>query len=121
MCILIQFESTSYLQFGFKKGVSTTPCSGVLKNAASPYSHRGSSVFAFFFDSSKIDLVRQKLVDRGLPCLVRFLSFWYSERHLRVRWGANLARSFGVFYGVRQGGVLSPILFLMYVLLVEGP
>ena len=34
---------------------------------------------------------------------------------MRVRWGNSLSDSFPVSNGVRQGGVLSPILFTIYI------
>ena len=42
-CILIIYNSaffTSHLQFGFKKGYSTTLCSGLIKNVVSRYVYR---------------------------------------------------------------------------------
>ena len=49
--ILIQYSEvffTSDLQFGFKKGFSTTLCTGLHKNTISRYVHRGSNVFGCF-------------------------------------------------------------------------
>ena len=34
---------------------------------------------------------------------------------MRVRWDKSLSNSFSVSNGVRQGGVLSPILFSVYI------
>ena len=34
---------------------------------------------------------------------------------MRVRWGSQLFESFGVSNGVRQGGILSPYLFAVYI------
>ena len=41
--------------------------------------------------------------------------FWYSELRCRVRWGDTLSSWFDVKAGVRQGGVLSPVLYCIYV------
>ena len=121
-CILIQYAShldSCNLQFGFKKDLSTTLCTGVLKQVVSKYIHHDSSVFACFLDASKaFDLVRHDilfklLLSRGLPPLVvRLLHSWYVSQNLRVRWDAALSHPFVVSNGVRQGGVLSPILLL---------
>ena len=123
--ILTKFSSylhTSPLQFGFKPGFSTSLCTGVVKIIISRYIHNGSSVHGCFLDASKaFDLVDhgilfQKLIDRGLPlAIVRFLSSWYSSQMMRVRWDKLLSNSFSVSNGVRQGGVLSPILFSVYL------
>ena len=34
---------------------------------------------------------------------------------MRVRWGSQLFQSFGVSNGVRQGGIISPYLFAVYI------
>ena len=116
------YLATSSLQFGFKSSSSTTLCTGVVKNVVSHYIHRGSSVLGCFLDASKaFDLVNhgilfQKLLDRGLPLpVIRFLSSWYRAQKMRVRWNNSLSIPFGVSNGVRQGSVLSPILFSVYL------
>ena len=116
------FLCTSHLQFGFKPGSSTTLCTGVLKNVVARYIHRGSSVLGCFLDASKaFDLVNhgvlfRKLLDRGLPLsVIRFLSSWYNVQQVSVRWGQSLSDSFSVSNGVRQGSVLSPVLFSVYL------
>ena len=54
----------------------------------------------------------RKLLDRGLVC---FLLSWYSSQKCHVQWGSCLSASFGVSNGVRQGSVLSPLLFAVYL------
>ena len=89
-----------------------------MKNIISRYIHSGSSVHGCFLDASKAfdfvdrSLLFQKLIDRGLPLpVVRFLSSWYSSQMMKVRWDKSLFSSFHVSNGMRQGGVLSPVLF----------
>ena len=79
-------------------------------------------VLGCFLDASKaFDLVDHgklfsKLLQRGLPYpIVRFLVNWYSSQRLKVRWGNSLSDPIGVSNGVRQGSVLSPILFSVYL------
>ena len=38
----------------------------------------------------------------------------YTHQSLRVKWGSTLSKQFSVTNGVKQGGVLSPILFAVY-------
>ena len=120
--ILTRYESffnTSCLQFGLKPGLSTSMCTGALKSIVSRYINRGSTVFRCLLDASKaFDLVNcevlfHKLVERGLPLpVVRFLSSWYCDQ---LRWGRSLSRSFPVSNVVRQGSVLSHVLFSVYL------
>ena len=47
--------------------------------------------------------------------VVRVLSFWYSNQVFYIRWGNSLSHGFNISNGVRQGGVLSPFLFNIYI------
>ena len=94
-CILIIYNSaffTSPLQFGFKKGYSTTLCSGLIKkfNVISHYVFRGSRVFGCFLDASKaFDRVDHHALFQKLlrpPVVVRLLLFWYQQQAVQVRW-----------------------------------
>ena len=81
-CILLSYPDhflTSGLQFGFKQKMSTSLCTGTIKNIVSRYLHENSAVFACFLDASKaFDLVNHKILferlfDRKLPAyLIRF-------------------------------------------------
>ena len=78
-----------------------------------------------FLDASKaFDLVDHgilfnTLLERGLPLsIVRFLISWYSMQQLRVRWNSSLSDPLKVSNGVRQGSVLSPILFFQCIWIV---
>ena len=124
-CILLSYPQSflsSGLQFGFKPKMSTSLCTGTVKNVISRYMHGGSPVFACFLDASKaFDLVDhkilfQRLLDRDLPShLIRFLLSWYKNQSMSVKWGESFSAPFSVSNGVRQGGVLSPILFTLYI------
>ena len=48
------------------------------------------------------------------PIVVRLLLFQYTHQSLRVMWGSTLSKQISVMNGVKQGGVLSPILFAVY-------
>ena len=123
--ILLQYGSylsTSDLQFGFKPGVSTDACTGLLKNTIALHLHRKTKVFGCFLDASKAfnrvshNTLFDILEKRGLPpLLLRFLWSWYKDQSCTVKWNSCEADPFGVSNGVRQGGVLSPILFTVYL------
>ena len=43
-------------------------------------------------------------------CLLKFLVYWYAKQEIKVRWGNTLSSSIKVGNGVKQGGILSPVL-----------
>ena len=124
-CLLFKFQScfiTSSLQFGFKPGFSSDLCTGLLKNVIHKYLINNSHVYGCFLDASKAfdhvnhSLLFEKLLNRNLPPVIaRLLLSWYSSQQLKVRWANSFSNCFHITNGVRQGGVLSPILFTIYI------
>lgn len=113
---------THHNQFGFKKKHGTDQCLYVLKETIDAYRLLGSSVFICFLDASKaFDRVHhgvlfEKLVKRKVPIyIVRLLVRWYNDQRVCVKWGNVYSDFFQVSNGVRQGGILSPYLFNVYV------
>ena len=47
--------------------------------------------------------------------IVRMLIFWYSKQEMCIKWGQAMSDYFTISDGVRQGGILSPRLFAVYV------
>ena len=114
--------STSYLQFGFKEKSSTTMCTYTALETIERYNNNGSEVHVVLLDASKafdrVDYIKlfNKLLNRGIcPRTVRLLLNMYTKQKLQVKWNNNLSCTFDVTNGVRQGGVLSPLLFSVYV------
>ena len=109
-------------QFGFRKGSSTDQCIFLLKERIRRYVQLGGPVYCGFLDASKaFDRVCHstlflQLVDHGIPlCIVRLLAFWYSEQTMFVSWNNCTSVGFTTGNGVRQGSILSPALFNIYV------
>ena len=68
------------------------------------------------FDRIKDSMLFTKLLRRGAPgYIVRLLMFWYAHQTMCVRWGGSVSSKFTVSNGVRQGGILSPFLFNVYI------
>ena len=86
------------------------------------YSQLNGCVFSCFLEASKAcDRVKKsmlftKLLRRGAPgYIVRLLMFWYAHQTMCVRRGGSVSFKFTVSNGVRQGGILSPFLFNVYM------
>ena len=82
----------------------------------------GSSVYAVLLDASKaFDRVHyntlfNKLLDKNIPHhVIRLLLNMYCKQKARIRWCHAHSDYFEVENGVRQGAVLSPILYCIYI------
>ena len=57
-----------------------------------------------------------KLIDCGTPkCFLDILINWYGDLRCRVKWDGYFGDWFGISAGVRQGGILSPDFYNIYV------
>ena len=93
-----------------------------LKEVINYYNMLSSPLYACMLDSSKaFDRVNHyhlfhKLLKRKVPkLLVRLLFFWYKTQSFYVACNNVLSLPFTVSNGVRQGGVLSPVLFNVFI------
>ena len=78
-------------------------------------------MFVCFMDASKAfdrinhSLLIRKLFNRNIPFyLIRLIHVWYNSQSICVKWGAALSNFFTVSNGIRQGSILSPLLFNLY-------
>ena len=119
---------TSNMQYAFKDNHSTVMCSLTLKEVITYYLNNKSEVYTCFVDASKaFDKVRHDqlfnvLIDRGMsPVILRMMMDMYKRQSLRTVWQQSKSAPFLTSNGIRQGGVMSPLLFCVYmdVLLLE--
>ena len=117
-----EFLYTYDNQFGFKSKHSTKLCIYTLKEFIYYYKQLTTTVFVTFLDASKAFdkiiywLLFKKLFNKGFPTFViKILAFWYTHQEMHVRWGITTTSSFLLSNGVKQGGILSPMLFNVYM------
>ena len=113
---------TSDNQFGFKEKLSTNMCTFALNETISYYTKNGSQVYALFLDASKafdrlnyVKLFNKLLHKKMCPITIRLLLNMYLSQKIQVKWNGKLSQPFEVTNGVRQGGVLSPLFFSIYI------
>ncbi len=94
----------------------------VAMEAVQYYVNKGSAVNMVLLDASKaFDKVHyvklfRLLMSRGLcPFIVRFLVNMYTKQTIRVSWANCVSSEACVSNGVKQDGVLSPVLFTVYI------
>jgi hypothetical protein len=109
-------------QFAFKPKHSTHMATMVLKETISHYMSRGSNVYTCFVDASKafdkINISKLFLILLGKDVSPYFLSLLYdiyTRQRVSAKWLNSRSFVFGTTNGVRQGAILSPILFNLYM------
>ncbi len=124
-CILYKFESflsTNDNQFGFKKSIGCSHAIYTVKKIVDRFISNGYTANLCSIDLSKaFDKVNHhalliKLMNKHTPViLLELLEFWLSNSWSCVKWADVFSPFFKVCFGVRQGSVLSPYLFALYL------
>ena len=110
------------LQFGFKKQSGCAHALFAFKETVRYFTMKGGKVYCAFLDASKaLDKVMHnglfvKLLKRNVSIsFIQLLANWYSKLTGCVLWNNCYGDVFKVECGVRQGGILYPILFAIYI------
>ena len=113
---------TSDLQLGFKSKSSTTACTFAVQEVISFYNDQKTNVYCTLLDASKgfdrlefCTLFRKMIKRKMCPLIVRLLLYMYTNQSLVVKWNGFYSERFKVTNGVKQGGILSPSLFCIYI------
>ena len=115
------FLSCDDLQFGFRHAHSTSHAIYALKSCVDYYTKYHSNVFVTFLDCRAFDKVSHygiflKLIGRNVPlCFLNLVIYWYLNMSCCVQWNRVKSDYFRVLSGTKQGGVLSPRIFTMYM------
>ena len=57
-----------------------------------------------------------KLLNKNVsPTFLHLLANWYCKLHASMFWNGVISPTFDVLCGVRQGGIVSPLLFAIYI------
>jgi len=125
ICLLEMCKSylyTSETQFRFKANMGCRDAILTAELATNYFTLNGATVTLCNLDVSKafdrvnIYCLLNKLITRGMPYnYIKLLYCWFSKCYVSVKWGDSLSSPFYVRAGVRQGGVLSPLFFSVYV------
>jgi len=116
------FITSSIVQFDFKKGHSCAKTVFLARTIVENFTRHGSPVNLGSLDIGKaFDVVNHiklynKFLDKNVSVkLINILICWYSKMETWVRWGNTFSHSIRLTSGVRQGSVLAPSLFALYV------
>ena len=116
------YMASSDLQYGFKKNHGFNHAIYTVQSTIEFFTKNDSTVNICALDVSKaFDKVNHfillmKLMDRNVPLsLLRLFEDWYSKSMTFVKWNASISHFVKLSAGVRQGGVLSPFLFAVFV------
>ena len=124
-CILFKIRPFIFLndrQHGYREKYSTNTACFVLKETVLEYCSQNSKVYSCFLDFSKAfdnvshEILIGKLKNIGVPSLyLDLIKFWYANQYARVRYNGKYSESWKICNGVRHGGVLSGLLFCLYI------
>ena len=118
--LIRQVVSIDDSQFGFVRGRGTTDAILVVRQMQEKYLAANKRLYMAFVDLEEaFDQVPRKAIWWALrelgvdEWIVRLVQGMYSNARSRVRVGEGYSEEFEVKFGVHQGSVLSPLLFII--------
>ena len=124
-CLLVIFAEyleSLPMQFGFKANSSCSKAIYTVRKTVEFFIDNQSTVnlcsldLAKAFDKMNRHVLFLKLLDRKCPTVfINILDCWFSKTFACVKWGNSMSSFVQLCCGTRQGGVLSPILFAVFI------
>ena len=124
-CIISLQEScllTDDLQFAYKSKTSTVQCISTITEIINYYIKNSSNLYMCTLDCTKafdrvsLVLLFTKLRERKMnPLVLKCLIYTYCNQKVCINWNGAKSTLFSATNGVKQGGVLSPRLFNVYL------
>ena len=94
----------------------------VFKEVINHYLNRNTNVYCCFIDATKafdwvhFGILFNILLSRGIPAIIlRLLLHLYTSQKVFVKWQDSISSCFNVQNGVRQGAIISSLLFTLYI------
>ena len=123
MMYALENKILSERQLGFLAENRTSDAHIIINNMIRKYSHKGGrKIYACFVDFSKAfdtvprDILLGKLRGRGITGhFFNIIKNIYSDDSACMKVGSRLTKPFDINMGVRQGCVLSPLLFNIFL------
>ena len=110
------------LQFSYQQGCSTVMCTWLVTETIDYFLRNDGEVFSCMTDMTKaFDMVKHsmlfiKLMNVNLSSIfLRLIMVMYMFQSANVKWNQALSEIFPMVNGVKQGAVLSAILYCIYV------
>lgn len=119
---LENFKILSHSQFGFRRGMSTEDAVSALTSSVTEELDKGRKCLTVFLDLKKaFDTVSHPILVHKLECIgirgtpLNLLSDYLRDRTQRVKIDNYSSKDSMISFGVPQGSVLGPTLFLIYI------
>ena len=111
-----------HTQTAYQAGISCSDATEVVQEVVKAYINSGSKIFQCFydlekaFDSIEHTVLLNHLYKAGINGkALRVIGAFYDKAKARVRVGSSHSAKFQLNRGVKQGSVLSPLLFLLVI------